>query len=378
MDVNPLVIKSFMRRNRRSLLLLLGVIMLVPAGLASVNLYLDLSVSPREIDLGDKVTVFAHVYDTDYPGVKISYQKIIFFFSYPNGSMSASYDTDVTNASGWAARSYTPPTGGRYTVRGNAYVNYSLYPPLPPHNGFFGVSSHDIPFNVTSPFIPLKPVPTAAVYFPFGTTTLPPVTTTPAAPTTTTPVPAVTTTTTAQQTTLVTQVSLATPAPQTSVAVPALQSDTTPPVTTLTFSDYQDRSGVYSSGVICTLTAADNAGGNGVSVTQYSFDGTSWNTYSQPFQLVTTGPMILYYRSSDNAGNTEVANVKALAISGTGTAPDGTAATLEFGTPSVATASRDPFYPLPLWLIALIIFVFIAAIGGGLYLKSRLDAEQKK
>jgi len=117
-----------------------------------------------------------------------------------------------------------------------------------------------------------------------------------------------------------------------------------------------------------------------VSVTQYSFDGTSWNTYSQPFPLVTTGPMVLYYRSSDNAGNTEGENVKAFAISGTGAAPAVTDATPEYGTPSVATASSGivPFYPLPLWLIALIIFVLIVAIGGGLYLKSRLVEEEPK
>ena len=147
----------------------------------------------------------------------------------------------------------------------------------------------------------------------------------------------------ATQVTPVTQVTQATPAPQTTSTIPASQSDTTPPVTTLTLAGTEDGSGGYSSDVICTLTAADNPGGSGVSVTQYSFDGTSWNTYRQPFPLDKTGPMVLYYRSSDNAGNTEVANVKAIAISSPG---------LHRGTPAnqapgTAPQQRRPRMPSP-------------------------------
>jgi hypothetical protein len=293
MEVDLLAIKVSLRKNRRSLLLLLGLVVLVQAGLASVNLYLDLSVSPQEIDPGDHVTVFAHVYDTDYPGVKISYQKIIFLFSYPNGSKSATYDTDVTNASGWAARSYTPPTGGRYTVRGNAYVNYSLYPGLPPHNGYWGVSSHDIPFNVTSPYIPLRPVPTAALHIPLGTATTAPVTTTQTTQQTTT-VNTATQITPATQTTLVTQVT------QTTSAVPAIPAATVQPATSI--------------------------------------------TRVQQVSPGTTGPE------------------EALT---TTTAP-------------AATPADIPSYPVPLWLVALIIFVILVAIGGGMYLKSQLDNEEQK
>jgi hypothetical protein len=93
----------------------------------------------------------------------------------------------------------------------------------------------------------------------------------------------------------------------------------------------------------------------------------SWNTYSQPFPLDKTGPMVLYYRSSDNAGNTEVANVKAIAISSPVAVP-------------AATTSADaiPFFPLPLWLVALILFVIVAAVGGALYLESRQKKAEKK
>jgi hypothetical protein len=46
--------------------------------------------------------------------------------------------------------------------------------------------------------------------------------------------------------------------------------------------------------------------------------------------------------------------------------------------PPAATPADIPSYPVPLWLVALIIFVILVAIGGGLYLKSRQDKEEPK
>jgi hypothetical protein len=40
--------------------------------------------------------------------------------------------------------------------------------------------------------------------------------------------------------------------------------------------------------------------------------------------------------------------------------------------------SETPSFPLPLWLVALIIFILVVAIGGGLYLKSRLKQGESK
>lgn len=107
-----------------------------------------------------------------------------------------------------------------------------------------------------------------------------------------------------------------------------------------------------------------------MSVTQYSFDGTRWNTCSQPFPLIMTGPMILYYRSSDNAGNTEMANVKAFAISGTGAAPADTT------VPALTSPQSGSGSLLPLWLIVIII-VIIAAAGVILYWKSQKRTEDQ-
>jgi hypothetical protein len=378
-DVKPMKKKSPKRQYRRYLLLILLGISLVMQVSAVSDLRLDLSSPYHDVFTNTTVILYAHVYDPGYPSVKFSNTNIGIWVNSNAGVTDNLGGT--TNSSGWAAISYTPPAPGKYFFNGVTRVNYSATPGLP-KEGMKEAITHDSPhINATSRYFSVTPLMT----FVLATTTTAPATTTTPVPAVTTPTPALQTTpvTLVTQVTPVTQatpVSPATPAPQLTPGIPGSQSDTIPPVTTLTFAGTQDSSGRYPSGITCTLTAADNAGGSGVSVTQYSFDGTRWNTYNQPFPLVTTGPMILYYRSSDNAGNAEVANVKAFAISGTGAAPAGTATTLQYGTPSVATASSDiaPFHPMPLWLIALIIFVFIAAIGGGLYLKSRLDAEQKK
>ena len=354
----------------------LGIILLEQAG--SAKREIDTSVLPENLWIGNSVTVTAHVYDSDYAGVPISNGDVhINAVHIPAEHVGV--NVVPPNASGWAVLAFTPAKTGKYSISPDARVTYSSNPELPPV-GFQYTYGTPPWINISSKALHVTPV----IRFVLAATTT-------ATPTSTTPVPAVTTTQTPQQALPVTQVTQPTvvspvtqapPAPQTTSPVPVSQSDTIPPVTTLTFAGTQDSSGRYRSGVICTLAATDNAGGSGVSVTRYSFDGTNWNTYSQPFAITGTGPTVIYYRSSDNAGNTEGANVKAFAISGTaGAALAGTAATLQYGTPSVATASPGigPFYPLPLWLVALIIFVLMAAIGGGLYLKSRLkEAEPKK
>ena len=54
------------------------------------------------------------------------------------------------------------------------------------------------------------------------------------------------------------------------------------------------------------LTSWDNPGGSGVKKTEYSFDGTNWNTYNGPFAVTSEGLTTFYYRSVDNSGNVEV------------------------------------------------------------------------
>jgi len=371
MDVKRMKKKSQKIQYWRYLLLILLGISLVMQVSAVSDLQLDLSSPYHDVFTNTTVIIYAHVYDPGYPSVKFSNTNIGIWVN-SNAGVTDNLD-GTTNSSGWAAISYTPPAPGKYFFNGVTRVNYSATPGLPKEGMKEAITHHSPLINVT----PWSFFVTPKITFVLATTTTAP-------PTTTTPVPAVTTTTTALQTTPVTPgtqvtpvtqaipVSQTTPAQQLTPVIPGSQSDTIPPVTSLVFAGTQDSSGGYSSGVTCTLTATDNAGGSGVSVTQYSFDGTRWNTYNQPFPLVTTGPMILYYRSSDNAGNTEVANVKAFAISGTGAAPAGTTVPAATVTQSGSGSSQS------LWLMALIIIVIIAVAGGALYWKSRQGREEPK
>ena len=365
-DVNSLNYSVSKTRDWYRLLpVFIGIILLVQSG-SAIDCTLDLSTPPNNVFLGSTVTITAHLYDPGYPGVRIPNNRVLGTVYSDSGEHADL--TTFTNASGWSVISYKPPTPGRYVFTFGALVNYSTVPGLPAVGLY---TSHAVPaivVNVTAKHIPLTPLITLA----------------PLATTTTTPVPLVTTTQTTQQTTPVTQATLvtqATPAPQTSSAVPASQSDTTPPVTTLTLAGTEDGSGGYSSDVICTLAATDNAGGSSVSVTQYSFNGTSWYTYSQPVSVVKAGTTTFYYRSADKAGNMEVAQLKAVVISSPGAALTGTTvpgAGSGETTPTVTSAPASTGSPPPFWLIVLIILMIIAAIGGYLYSRSIQKEEPGK
>jgi hypothetical protein len=165
-----------------------------------------------------------------------------------------------------------------------------------------------------------------------------------------------------------------TPETPSTPVIPPSQADHVPPITILTIAGTEDGNGGYREDVTCTLSAMDNAGGSGVSVTQYSFDGTSWYTYAQPVSLVKPGVTTLYYRSADNAGNTEPARVKAIVISGPGAASAGlpVPGTAASGTsPASSPAQTATGSPLSSWLIPVLLLVIVAAIGGALYLKFR-------
>lgn len=81
--------------------------------------------------------------------------------------------------------------------------------------------------------------------------------------------------------------------------------DTTSPTTTTTISGTSGDNGWYISDVQVTLTTTDNEGGSGVKKTEYSFDGTTWNTYSSPFTVNSESTTTVYYKSTDNADNIE-------------------------------------------------------------------------
>lgn len=102
-------------------------------------------------------------------------------------------------------------------------------------------------------------------------------------------------------------------------------TDTVAPVTTLSLTGLKDAAGAFTTNVVCTLTATDNAGGSGVNETRYSFDGFNWTTYTTPFTIATPGNTTIFYRSVDKAGNQEVARVEAMTIAGSVATPTGSA-----------------------------------------------------
>jgi len=94
--------------------------------------------------------------------------------------------------------------------------------------------------------------------------------------------------------------------------------DTTPPVTTANLSGTLGNNGWYISNVVVTLNATDTGGtcggGGTVSSTEYGFDGASWNTYTAPVTVSNEGSTTIYYRSTDSAGNVELAKTQPVKI----------------------------------------------------------------
>lgn len=90
--------------------------------------------------------------------------------------------------------------------------------------------------------------------------------------------------------------------------------DNIPPVTTLNFGqpNYGTAPVFVNSNTELSLTAGDDI--SGVSSIQYALDDTTQFTiYNSHFTIPSAGPHIIYYRSTDNAGNIE--DIKALAVS---------------------------------------------------------------
>jgi len=88
--------------------------------------------------------------------------------------------------------------------------------------------------------------------------------------------------------------------------------DTTPPVTTIGLSGTLGSQGWYTSNVLVSLSATDDS--SGVNKTEYSFDNVAWNTYATPFTVTNEGTTTVYYKSTDNAGNTEAVKMQAIMI----------------------------------------------------------------
>ncbi|MBW5447177.1 cellulase family glycosylhydrolase [Cohnella sp. CFH 77786] len=83
------------------------------------------------------------------------------------------------------------------------------------------------------------------------------------------------------------------------------EAPNTAPVTTIAINPAtpNGNEGWYTSGVTVSLTTNDNS--SSVAKTEYSLDGSTWQTYTAPFTLNTDGLYSVSYRSTDISGNVE-------------------------------------------------------------------------
>lgn len=88
--------------------------------------------------------------------------------------------------------------------------------------------------------------------------------------------------------------------------------DKTAPITTVSLEGAAGNNGWFISDVTVTLSAWDNI--SGVAKTEYSFDGQNWIGYNDPFVITDEGITTVYYRSIDNAGNTETTQTQPLQV----------------------------------------------------------------
>ena len=77
----------------------------------------------------------------------------------------------------------------------------------------------------------------------------------------------------------------------------------TPPTTTISLSGVLGSNDWFISEVLVTLSAMDDI--SGVDKTEYSFDNTTWTIYVTPFNITSEGNTVIYYKSTDKAGNLE-------------------------------------------------------------------------
>ncbi|MEU8236323.1 ThuA domain-containing protein [Actinoplanes sp. NPDC048967] len=99
--------------------------------------------------------------------------------------------------------------------------------------------------------------------------------------------------------------------------ISAEDADTTAPVTTAKVSGTPVE-GWYTGTVTVALTAADETGGSGVAGTEYQLDdATTWTAYTAAVPVAGDGAHEVRFRSTDAAGNVEVAKSVAVRIDST-------------------------------------------------------------
>jgi hypothetical protein len=304
-------------RKRLVFLALIGMLMLsVQVCSGFINQYeyvLDVTVQPSSVYVDSPATITIRASDPYHLDKKFAGATgYLYIYEPGSGPFEGDRSLYVMDATGTYTESFTPTLTGEYIITVNGGYNYSTFGP--PFQGVGRLyATPDTCVLTSNPKVVFAVVPRIVQPFivPNGTSTTQPITTPP--------------TTTQPTTTQVTQpvadqviTTLPVTAAQTSANPPSSVSDSMAPVTTLNTAGTADGSGGFTSDVTCTLTAADNDGGSGVNVIQYSFDGSSWFTFTKSFSIIKPGMTTVYYRSTDNAGNTEIAKVKGIVISGPG------------------------------------------------------------
>ncbi len=97
------------------------------------------------------------------------------------------------------------------------------------------------------------------------------------------------------------------------ISIPATTTkDVVMPETTINLNGTLRQDGWYTSDVTATLVATDTS--MGVEKTEYSFDNANWLIYADTFMVNAEGINTIYYRSIDNAGNTETTKEQVVKI----------------------------------------------------------------
>jgi hypothetical protein len=353
-NVNPV--------QRLFLLSIIGICLLsvqVCSGFEQVYEYtLDLTVDPSTVTVGSPATITIHAGDPYHTNVNFANAAGKLSITSPSaGTSTKSFTADAT---GTYTTSFSPPSSGTYTFQATSSYNYvTLGAPFPSDAGTHSATSASRTLTAKSgASTVIKQQVSLHAITPPNQTTQTPVTQPPTTVVTGSS-PAVTVQNPSNPPVSVTDNGVV---PQSTRPVsnpPASVSDSIAPQTVLNITGTSDGSGGFVSEVNCTLTAADNAGGSGVNLIQYSFDGSGWFTYTKPFSVVRPGMTTVYYRSTDNAGNTEVANVKAIQISGSGVS--------SAESPSQTAARATPWLSGEMTLLTVFtvaaVFIFIRQYG---------------
>lgn len=306
-------LRNVFHKARRPLILTFSLaLMLVLSAQAAwaSGFTVDVSADPSSVTVNSTSAITMYVHDTDQPDEKFKGALINLTVTNPSGIVA--YSEVVVNESGMYTLPFKATSVGNYTFQATAKYVYT---------GDYGLPVGMVAGTSDKVTLSSK----ARLNFPgnIGLVSVTPHVILPTA----TPTPT------------------ASPATPTASATPGSITDTTAPVTVLNVTGNSTEAGEYVGDVICTLAAQDNEGGSGVSVIQYSFDGSNWFTYQQPLSVVKPGINTLYYRSADNAGNVEMPKVKAIIIAEASATPAATpkaTATPGFSAAITAIALAGP------------------------------------